>query len=589
MKVRKTPMLLAVSLLVGIASGQTSIDPAFRISSKTRMVLVDLLVTGPDGKLVTDLRTSEVEILDEGKKQEPLFLRLENAFGGSIPERIQPTEAQRSSSVEGAIVSGDPIRFSAPTEKVTLVFVLDLATISPDAMVRVKSEIGEFLSSPLPPGSRFMLAVVDNTLEIRESFTDRIDSFRRAVDSINAKAGGDPEAFSVTRFIEDVETIFEQHENTNTFSQAADESTQTARTFLVTLDRRIESIADTLTALSSYLGSLPGRKHVVFFSAGYPITAPSMLRGVIEARYSAAMGTWTQSASFIRPDFSATLSSDLSERWNRRMQTVIDQANRALVSIYAIDTQGMVAAGGSGEAQRRVPARLVRQNFYSQFAPASLNASQENLSIISEGTGGICVKNSNDLQRGIQFACQDAMQYYLMGYSPSDESKTGKYHEIKIIVRRPNVAVRFRQGYLALDDSQVANRDIMNAFKFPGLFRDYSPTIETEKAGVKTRFTILVPTKDLVFRCDGDQCECPVDFFGALFDAGGQFVGGQLLFQKGLKLQFHQSELSGFLSNETISKSFEAAIPPGAYRLTVVVRQGAFQRLATSTVRLESR
>ena len=588
MDFKKTVKWTIVGMLIGFVSAQTSMDPAFRISSKTRMVLVDLLVTGPDGKLVTDLRSEELEIFEEGKRQVPLFLRLESAFSGPVAEPAPPMGSPARIVPEGAIVSGDPIRHSAPTDKVALVFVLDLATISPDAMVRVKSEIGEFLSSPLPPGSRFMLAVVDNSLEIRQPFTDRMETFRQAVESINAKAGGDPEVFSVTRFIEDVETIFEQHENTNTYQEAADESTQTARTFLVTLDRRIESIADTLTALSSYLGSLPGRKHVVFFSAGYPITAPSMLRGVIEARYSAAMGTWTQSASFIRPDFSATLSSDQSERWNRRMQTVIDNANRALVSIYAIDTQGMVAAGGSGEAQRRIPARLVRQNFYSQFVPASLNASQENLSGLSEGTGGICVKNNNDLQRGIQFACKDALQYYLVGYSPSNESKPGKYREIKVTVRRPNVTIRFRQGYLALDDSQVANRDVMNAFKFPGLFQDYS-TIETEKAGGKTRFTILVPTKDLVFRCDGDQCECPVDFFGALFDSGGQIVGDQLLFQKGLKLRFHRSELNGFLSNETISKSFEAAIPPGAYRLTVVVRQGAFQRLATSSMWLESR
>ena len=589
MNVRNAHMLLAVSLLVGIASGQASTDPAFRISSKTRMVLVDLLVTGPDGKLVTDLRTSEVEILDEGKRQEPLFLRLESAFGGSMPERTQPTAAQNSGSAEGAIVSGDPVRFSAPADRVALVFVLDLATISPDAMVRVKSEIEEFLSSPLPPGSRFMLAVVDNTLEIRQPFTDRMDSFRQAVDSINAKAGGDPEEFSVTRFIEDVETIFEQHEDTNTFSQAADESAQIAKTFLVTLDRRIESVADTLTALSSYLGSLPGRKHVVFFSAGYPITAPSMLRGVIEARYSAAMGTWTQSASFIRPDFSATLSSDQSERWNRRMQTVIDQANRALVSIYAIDTQGMVAASGSGEAQRRVPARLVRQNFYSQFAPASLNASQENLSGLSEGTGGICVKNNNDLQRGIQFACKDALQYYLVGYSPTGETKPGKYHEIKVNVRRQNVAVRSRQGYLALDDSQVANRDIMNAFKFPGLFQDYSPRVETDEVGGKTRIMVLVPTRNLVFRCEDGQCECPIDFFGALIDSQGRMVGDRLLFQKGLSLKLNRSRLSDLLANETVSKSFEAVIPPGEYRLMVVVRQGTFRQLATCTQALDTR
>ena len=324
-------------------------DTTFRISSKTRMVLVDLLVTGPDGKLITDLRIDEIEVQDKGKRQEPLFLKLVSAIGESPSEQIQSGKARSSGSVEKATVSGDPVHFSSPVDRVNLVFLLDMATISPDDMVRVKSEIREFLLAPLPQGSQFMLAVVDNTLEVREPFTDQKDRFLGAVDSINAKAGGDSEAFSVTRFIEDIETIFEQHESTYTYREAADESAQTAKTFLAMLDRRIESISDALTGFSSYLGSLPGRKHVVFFSAGYPITAPSMLRGVIEARYSAAMGTFMQAASIQRPDFSATLSSDQSARWNKRMQTVIDYANRALVSIYAIDTQGMVTASGSGE------------------------------------------------------------------------------------------------------------------------------------------------------------------------------------------------------------------------------------------------
>jgi hypothetical protein len=66
-------------------------------------------------------------------------------------------------------------------------------------------------------------------------------------------------------------------------------------------------------------------------------------------------------------------------------------------------------------------------------------------------------------------------------------------------------------------------------------------------------------------------------------------VGDRLLFQKGLSLRFDRSQLDGFLANETVSKSFEAVVPPGEFRLIVVVRQGAFRQLATSTLALISR
>ena len=66
---------------------------------------------------------------------------------------------------------------------------------------------------------------------------------------------------------------------------------------------------------------------------------------------------------------------------------------------------------------------------------------------LSEDTGGFAVVNANDFATAFDRIVRDNSSYYAMAYYPPTE-KAGKFHKIEVRVRRPDVRVRARQGYV---------------------------------------------------------------------------------------------------------------------------------------------
>src|SRR5205823_3613824 len=62
----------------------------------------------------------------------------------------------------------------------------------------------------------------------------------------------------------------------------------------------------------------------------------------------------------------------------------------------------------------------------------------------------------NDLDVGMKQITRDSSAYYLIGYSSSQAPTDGKFHEIKVRVKRPGAQVRARKGYWALTPTETA-------------------------------------------------------------------------------------------------------------------------------------
>jgi VWFA-related protein len=119
------------------------------------------------------------------------------------------------------------------------------------------------------------------------------------------------------------------------------------------------------------------------------------------------------------------------------MRSVVAAAGRANVSVYGIDPRGLVGL-------------LVDD---TPFRPLQL--SQESLHWLSSETGGFAVVSANKFAEPFDRIVRDNSSYYVLAYYPPT-SKPGTSHRIEVRVRRPNVAVRTRQGYVTSKPTPVA-------------------------------------------------------------------------------------------------------------------------------------
>ena len=198
---------------------------------------------------------------------------------------------------------------------------------------------------------------------------------------------------------------------------------------LESLERDQQGLATTngLLALVNGLKTLPGRKAVVFFSEG--LVLPERVMGTLSA--------------------------------------VISEANRGGVSFYAADAAGLRTKSGADEMRRELTAtsdalqaatesdstlgtrtgmtRLLERNEDAlRFDPAS------GLGALARETGGFLIRDTNDISGGLGRVEEELGAYYLLSYSPKNETWDGRYRRIDVRPRRSGVTVQARRGYYAV-------------------------------------------------------------------------------------------------------------------------------------------
>jgi hypothetical protein len=180
---------------------------------------------------------------------------------------------------------------------------------------------------------------------------------------------------------------------------------------------------DALLALVDSLGTLPGRKTVLYLCEGLTIP-PS-----VEPRF----------------------------------RSVIDTANRRNVSLYAMDAAGLRVHSEQAATKSQLDALtkstvdgversnngkwtedLERNETLLKSDPAVA------LGILTMQTGGLLIQNTNDLVKGVQRIDEDRRFHYLLGYTSTNPAMDGSYRHIEVKVKRSGVEAHARPGYVAL-------------------------------------------------------------------------------------------------------------------------------------------
>jgi hypothetical protein len=78
-----------------------------------------------------------------------------------------------------------------------------------------------------------------------------------------------------------------------------------------------------------------------------------------------------------------------------------------------------------------------------------INALSDGTNSLAVDTGGVAIRNENNLAKALDEIDRDTSSYYVLGYRPVNTELDGKFREITVRVRRPGLSVRSRKGYLA--------------------------------------------------------------------------------------------------------------------------------------------
>lgn len=482
-------LLLGVDWSLGLHAQEPT--PSFRAQSD--VVLVDLIVTDQRGNFVADLNRDEIEVFEDGKRQELQFFRLERTdrfHGENTPAAV--------SDSTGAYYA----------------FLVDLQTLTRETVQTSKAAIREFLRSKIDPRDYFMLAAVGPELEVVQPFTRNLTALEQALDQVSYYPWLPP---GIT-----------PHE------------------LLYLVGRQGNLSCEALSALCRHLGSLPNRKHVLYFSRGYKLEM-SALAGFGARPY--------------RRSPRATYSL------KNKVLSTVDQANRSQVTIHSIDPRGLMT---------------IRPDLSPHASGSALEATHEFLALLSTNTGGLLATNENDLQGPMREVYLDGRTYYIFGYVPHAKRKIGKFHEIKVRVKREDLRLRYRRGYVDHDPLVAAQSELANAFKFPDLFKDFPIDLDLVPQGGTLAVRARIPTKALRFVSEGDRNRCVLEIFGIVFDEFHEPTEKGFFLTKSVDLDFDAKGLETFLGYETIGPWMEEDYPKNGNYLVVVLRQKLTGELAAA-------
>ena len=135
------------------------------------------------------------------------------------------------------------------------------------------------------------------------------------------------------------------------------------------------------------------------------------------------------------------------EQGFKEMKALVEASTRVNVPVHFIDTRGLKALPEFMTVTYAQPFDV--QDTVAVLADISREAEgAENAAL---DTGGIVVKNTNDLVSGIKRVSAESQAFYLLGYSPTNVARDGRFRKIEVRLaadKSKGLKVRARRGLL---------------------------------------------------------------------------------------------------------------------------------------------
>ena len=526
-------------------------------TSKPTYVLVPAVVTDKDGKPVTGLKKEDFLVQENGKEQRVASL-----------EEIKPNAVPLSRPA----TPGNEVTNQVPsdvTPRRLVIIALDIVNTPFLDQTRARQAMISYLSENIPSGALYQLVIIENNgLRVIHDYTQ------------------DP-----TTLIAALKTVHGQFSTTNSVDSAALRavSTDLGRTTVPAIPTVIDTGLPEIPALIDFV---TGRAESSYAQQRSADAAGSTLAAFqqIAARASGIPGRksliWvTASFPFSIDPGSGSVNVGLSFA---AYQHTMNMLQNQLISVYPVDIRGLVTT--SADASMHLNAKENKQ-------AAALISDQSNrlldtldtMRAFADMTGGHAYVSTNDTSGAIRDAAQDGSDYYLLSYPVDKNDRRPGWR--KIVVKVGDYHVRARHGYFlthtTMDPKVSAGYDIDNALKSPF---DYTglplrvvldpPVSQGDKR--KVTFAMMMPPKAASVD-NSDNNHLHVDIAYAVWSATGQDAA-----HKGTSynLNLNPAQLQ-MVDTKGLSYGDTIELPPGAYRLRLVVRDNLTGQIGSVQAPLE--
>ena len=523
------------------------------------LVQTDVVVTDKDDRVVPDLKLSDFEVYENGKRQELKFMEYVGVEEGRRTEGARPADAPDASGVERELTQRDVRRVMA--------FVVDDLTIPFADMPTVRQVLRDYVDNKMEKGDLVAIIRTVGGKGMLQQFTSDKQLLRRAIAQLNVttnfySAFNNPEPTGLTK--EDLEaagapsSMVQNAELNDEIKDINDDNTRATRG-LISLGM-VSSVIDGLR-------ELPGRKSIVFFSSGIP---------VLETNSTGGMYT--------------TVSQILNE--------LRDNALRSGVVVNTMDPRGLTAARAVADFSKTdtrssldVPDPGFGRGVSAQekaIIGDTLAGGSEHLSLrtLSGATGGISVVNTNNFKEGLDKVLARTRGYYILAYTPT-EKFDNKFRKLDVKVKRDGVRVYKYTGYIAREDrpagaARTKQQEILAAARSPLAKNDVDVSSNVSlkmlpPKGAQLGINLLIDPKTLNFTQADGKYHATFDVVGFIIDELGKTRGG---FSETINANLTPDEYQEALKTG-LTYTADTQLPPGYFQMRAVVREDSTGNLGT--------
>jgi len=588
----KNPIFRMIVLIVwaGVMSlsfsgwGQTDArQPDERHEVTVRLVLVDLVAIGDDGRFATDLGKADFEIFEDGKKMD---------LASADLVRLKRTGAEPAAVPSPAAPAIQPAPAPAPPRDSRFIVVFDSINTIQRMLNRSKPEILAKLLSLLEIGQEIMVFELagDGRMQILQSLTRDRTLVARAVDkatgSIWVEKAGD--SLVVPGILDRPEAGRELLGESGVSVSTYQQSSQAA--FEAESRRRFEKTINGLLGVMNIVKDFEGRKSLLFVSGGIP--SLSFIRFFEGAGITDSTAVQSQVAAAKVQDPFKVLGKKGYRTGSEIFDDLVRFANSHNISFYALDPDnylryvlGDMAYDNFPRAIGRSSAAMAgvkRPDEMAEFKRSELAS----LQALSGDTGGASFLGGNKFEEFAKVIERDFTQYYELSYTPKRKKADGKYHTIEVKVLRPGTDIRYRQGFLDYTDDQKESLVFASAAYNPALFKDIpfeAQVIPFARGGNKYLLWIqtALPVRKILGGNDAGDKPVSLKFKITLDDPSGDSgfltdVAIPLVLTPNFLQRIRNAEYFGWSC-----ASQETAFKPQSYRATLALYNRGLDEMGT--------